>query len=92
MGQVEDLASFVRSFDVSGLPLVKILVEQGPYGLALYAQKEWDFAPDPKGYTGKCHLCVEVRRHLVSAGAEFSELSPRAFYDNLRSHLPPLSV
>jgi hypothetical protein len=34
----------------------------------------------PDGYAGKCHLCVDVRRHLVEHG-EFAELRPRAFYD-----------
>ncbi len=83
LGKVEDLPSFVRRFDASELPLVKILVEQGPYGLALYAQEEWGFAPDPKGYAGKCHLCVHVRKYLVDTGVDFPELRPREFYLNL---------
>lgn len=32
------------------------------------------------GYVGKCHLCVDVRKHL-SARGEFDELQPAQFYD-----------
>jgi hypothetical protein len=36
----------------------------------------------PDGYAGKCHLCVDVRRHLVRRGG-FPELRPAAFYENI---------
>ncbi len=35
------------------------------------------------GHTGKCHLCMDVRRHLVKTG-EFKELRPQEFYENLK--------
>jgi hypothetical protein len=35
-----------------------------------------------QGYVSKCHLCADVRRHLVRH-AEFSELQPREFYERL---------
>ncbi len=83
LGRVESLPGFVSSFDLEKLPLVSLLVQQGPYGLGCYAQKEWGFVPNPKGYAGKCHLCVEVRKYLVDAEAPFSELAPREFYTYL---------
>lgn len=33
-------------------------------------------------YASKCHLCIEIRRHLVRAG-DFAELRPRQFYEHL---------
>ncbi|HEY46363.1 MAG TPA: radical SAM protein [Anaerolineae bacterium] len=63
-------------------PLIEVLIERGPYGLAKMAQENYGYQPDPAGYTGKCHLCVDVRRHLVRTG-DFSELSPLPFYDYL---------
>ncbi|MBN1265164.1 MAG: hypothetical protein JXA25_06710 [Anaerolineales bacterium] len=63
-------------------PLTKILVEQGPYGLAQLASEE-GFEPREHGYADKCHLCVDVRRWIVERRAfpEFSaELQPAAFY------------
>jgi hypothetical protein len=34
------------------------------------------------GYLSKCHLCVEVRRHLALRGG-FPELAPLEFYRRL---------
>jgi len=33
-------------------------------------------------YVSKCHLCLDIRRHLARTG-EFPELAPRAFYEHL---------
>ena len=46
------------------------------------AQAEHGYEPLAEGYTGKCHLCVDVRRHLIKTG-EFKELRPQEFYENL---------
>ncbi len=90
LGEIgEDLPRFVAHFDYRKRPLTRILIEEGPYGLYLWAQKEFGFKPSQEGYAGKCHLCVEVRHFLVEQD-EFPELAPRAFYQNLRSHLSPL--
>lgn len=62
-------------------PLVKILLEHGPYGLMLWAQEQYAYRPRANGYAGKCHLCVDVRRHLVQAGS-FAELQPLDFYES----------
>ena len=45
------------------------------------AQEEYGYQPMLEGYTGKCHLCVDVRRHLVETG-DFAELRPPGFYEN----------
>jgi hypothetical protein len=63
-------------------PLIETLIERGPYGLAQMAGEDHGYEPDHVGYTGKCHLCVDVRRHLVRSH-DFSELRPLSFYDHL---------
>jgi hypothetical protein len=63
-------------------PLIQLLVERGPYGLLKMAQAKFGYTPLAEGYTGKCHLCVDVRRHLAAAG-NFAELRPQGFYENL---------
>ncbi|UCF60158.1 MAG: hypothetical protein JSV37_10355 [Anaerolineaceae bacterium] len=63
-------------------PLIEILIARGPYGLAQMAREDYGYQPNPAGYTGKCHLCVDVRRHMVRTG-DFFELSPLPFYDHL---------
>lgn len=63
-------------------PLVETLIVDGPYALCGFAQREYGYRALEGGYAGKCHLCVDVRRHLVAAG-DFAELAPRAFYKNI---------
>lgn len=69
-----------RLREVSYPSLVEELIAWGPHGLFQLAQAEHDYRPLADGYTGKCHLCVDVRRHLLEVG-EFAELRPRGFYE-----------
>jgi hypothetical protein len=62
--------------------IIDILVNYGPYGLFEAAVLEYDYVPLPDGYCGKCHLCVDVRKHLVQNGY-FPELQPNQFYREL---------
>jgi hypothetical protein len=62
-------------------PLIETLVERGPYGLCVLAEQRYGYRQLPEGYTAKCHLCVDVRRHLAGR-ADFPELRPAGFYHN----------
>jgi len=61
--------------------LIETLIESGPFGLYEIALEAYDYRPLEDGYTGKCHLCVDVRRQLVETG-DFPELNPEQFYNN----------
>jgi hypothetical protein len=37
----------------------------------------------PEGYISKCHLCLDIRKFLVST-ADYPELKPAEFYDQLK--------
>ena len=63
-------------------PLIEVLVDQGPYGLFEMARERYGYQPLPGGYAGKCHLCVDVRRHLVRVD-DFPELRPPGFYEHV---------
>ncbi|MCP4542243.1 MAG: radical SAM protein [Chloroflexi bacterium] len=83
VGDWRDLAQVQDSFQKKSYsPLLKMLVEQGPYGLCEMAGERYGYQFRAEGYTGKCHLCVDVRRHLVEMD-DFAELRPRGFYENL---------
>ncbi len=83
VGDWHDLPQLLADFQAGRYPpLVKVLLEEGPYGLGKLAQEQYGYQPLPDGYTGKCHLCVDVRRHLVETG-NFAELRPRGFYENI---------
>ena len=61
-------------------PIIDVLIRSGPYGLLEVAKREYGYEELPEGYAGKCHLCVDVRRHLSRHG-DFPELKPRQFYE-----------
>ena len=83
VGDWRDLSQVLDNFQEERYPpLVETLIERGPYGLCEMAQERYEYRPRVEGYTGKCHLCVDVRRHLVEMG-DFAELRPHGFYKNI---------
>jgi hypothetical protein len=83
VGDWHDLPRLLADFQAGRYPaLIEVLVQRGPYGLFEWAREQHDYRPLPDGYAGKCHLCVDVRRHLVERG-EFPELRPRGFYEHI---------
>jgi glutaredoxin-related protein len=83
LGSWRDLPQLRQDVRAGRYPsLIQVLIEQGPYGLCQLAQTRHDYQVLADGYTGKCHLCVDVRRHLLTVG-EFAELRPRGFYEQL---------
>ena len=60
--------------------LVRYLIDGGPFYLFKMAQADYSYKSRSEGYVGKCHLCVDVRRHLKTQD-EFPDLAPSEFYD-----------
>jgi hypothetical protein len=80
IGSWRDLSSLQASYQSEHYPLViGILVADGPFGLFEYTRQAYNYLPLAAGYTGKCHLCVDVRRHIVEKGP-LPELVPADFY------------
>ena len=79
LGDARDLEALCRGVDLDALPVVKALLTGlgDLYRLGL----EYGYRPLP-GYVSKCHLCIDVRRHLARSG-DFQELRPRAYYERL---------
>ena len=64
-------------------PLLSTLFQSGINGLFHMASTEYDFQPSD-GYISKCHLCFDIRRHLVlSGGCPSRELEPQVHYENM---------
>jgi hypothetical protein len=83
IGSWRDVSQVLDDFrDGNYTPLIKVLIERGPLGLAEMALEEYGYKLSCDGYTGKCHLCVDVRRHLVEVG-DFAELRPPGFYEKI---------
>ena len=79
MGDARDLDAICQGIDLDELPVLKALLTsmEGLYRLG----KEFGYE-EQEGYISKCHLCLDIRRHLVRHG-EFKELRPREFYEHL---------
>jgi hypothetical protein len=82
VGSWHELPVLLDRFEGAVYPaLIRILIESGPYGLMRLAESGYGYAKKPIGYAGKCHLCVDVRRHLIRS-SHFGELEPASFYDH----------
>jgi hypothetical protein len=85
VGDWRRLPQLLTDFQVGRYPpLIEVLIERGPYGLREFAQEQYGYQPLTEGYSGKCHLCVDVRRHIVRASDyDYPELRPEGFYSNI---------
>ena len=59
--------------------ILKTLIHNGPYGLYNVAIRDYDYMKLNTGYVDKCHLCVDVRRHLANQ-EHWDSLAPVGFY------------
>ena len=83
VGSWREMAKHLEDFGRGQFPqLVKVLVLAGPFALFRLAEGQYGYEELPDGYTTKCHLCVDVRKHLLPTG-EFPELRPAKFYEML---------
>ncbi len=48
-----------------------------------YIAKQFGYKEAQDGYISKCHLCLDIRKHISSKTNEFKELNPKEFYSNL---------
>jgi hypothetical protein len=84
LGSWQDLPDLRVNYGQEKTPaLITALLVDGPYGLYRLAHDDWGYPPLLGGYADKCHMCVDVRRHLVNSGAPFPELQPVQFYEGL---------
>lgn len=83
VGDWHDLPKLIADFQDGRYPeIIRLLIEGGPFALYEMAVERYDYQPLAQGYTGKCHLCVDVRRNLVEKN-QFPELQPVEFYENI---------
>jgi hypothetical protein len=83
LGDARDLDLLYAGIDLEARPFLRMLADEGVEGLFRYAALETGYREEPDGYIAKCHLCLEIRRHLVRSGHGFTELAPVEFYERL---------
>jgi len=89
LSSLDRLSNGDREVDPDERPIIAAILTdiQDLHDLAV---RDLGYVPKERGYVSKCHLCVDIRRHLVLSGARFAELGPRGFYsrlEDLRSSL-----
>ena len=82
MGNWENSAELLEvGADIFEPPVLEFLARQDFIGLLQYTQ-DFGYEESKEGYVSKCHLCVDVRRHLW-AKIEFEELRIGELYGHL---------
>lgn len=82
-GKADHLDEIYRGIDLQDFPILELLVEQGVEGLFKLARDQFNYVEREAGYIAKCHLCQDIRQHIVSITDQFEELTPLGFYLNL---------
>ncbi|MFC1569994.1 radical SAM protein [bacterium] len=83
LGDGRNLDVLYQGVELNDKPVLQCLVEGGVEALYQWAVKNYKYQEDLKGYIAKCHLCLDIRRHLLASGQKFQELAPEEFYSHL---------
>jgi len=82
LGDGRDIDSIGQGIDLDQRPILNAL-STDLKRLFEFGVEEFDYKEREEGYISKCHLCVDVRKHIVQKTDEFEELRPREFYYHL---------
>jgi len=82
LGDARDLNSICGGIDLEERPILKFLARDLKE-LFEFAVKKFGYEERRDGYVSKCHLCLDIRRHIVMRTEGFEELGPREFYFHL---------
>ncbi|MFQ5905024.1 MAG: radical SAM protein [bacterium] len=87
LGNAQELDSLRNGIDLSEHAVIDALTTQMSrlYELG----NEFGYKESKEGYVSKCHLCVDIRKHLVQQTNEFKELTPSQFYSRLSTDPSP---
>ena len=78
LGDARKLDEIMAGIDLDDLPVLGALTSdlKELYELG----RSYGYRERGDGYISKCHLCLDIRKHLVNCG-EFKELKPKKFYE-----------
>jgi hypothetical protein len=70
-----------EGIDLGKKPVLGYIITNNFRDLLAFALDK-GYIENPEGYMSKCHLCVDIRKHLVK-NDDFVELRPVEFYERL---------
>jgi len=82
LGDGREIDSICQGIDLDRRPILEAL-SNDLKRLFEFGVKEFDYKERGQGYISKCHLCVDLRRHIAQETDQFEELRPREFYRHL---------
>ncbi|MEM3447792.1 MAG: radical SAM protein [Nitrososphaerota archaeon] len=82
LGDGRNIDSILNGIDLEERPIIGMLLKNLG-SLYEFAVREYGYEEDGRGYISKCHLCLDIRRHLVNSSGGFKELEPKEFYEHL---------
>ncbi len=83
LGDAHRLEKIFKGNPFQERPILEILATSGVEGLLKLAEDQFDFQVSSEGYIAKCHLCQDIRSHIVRVTDQFEELKPIEFYSYL---------
>ena len=81
LGEAEELEGLLSGVELEDRPVLGALVRD--LRLLYELAGEFGYREREEGYVSRCHLCLDLRRHLARETGEFRELRPREFYEHL---------
>jgi len=90
LGDARNLEALCSGIELDEHPILARLVSnRGIKRLYEFAVEEFGYQESKIGYVSKCHLCVDIRKHIIEQTDEFKELRPKEFYSNLSCEAQP---
>jgi hypothetical protein len=82
LGSFYDLDKLIKDgIELAEESVLNYIIGDDFEGLLSFA-KDYGYKVLKAGYLSKCHLCVDIRKHLAGIG-NFKELQPKEFYQHL---------
>ena len=82
LGDAKKMEDIIQGVELDDRPILKALAKNLGE-LFNFATKEFGYKEKKDGYISKCHLCLDIRKYIVSLIKEFKELKPLEFYQHL---------
>jgi len=82
LGDGRDIDVIRQGVDLDQRPILNAL-SSDLKRLFEFGVEKFDYKEREEGYISKCHLCVDVRKHIAQKTDEFQELRPREYYCHL---------
>jgi hypothetical protein len=82
LGDSRRVINLVRNgIEIGDYPILRYLIDDDFEGLLKFANDR-GYREPAEGYLSKCHLCIDLRKHLSMKG-DYKELKPAEFYRHL---------